>query len=132
MIADNRIFNVNGKSEQELAAALSLVLLLHDCDEGFSGFSFDSGKGLLLWRSEGKNVTKFIVPVNGFTAAKLAFNWLKSKEAMSIPFIEWDANVDHDGHNELGWRAYLEDWGKVGDNHGVLIAIKPSYLWLGK
>lgn len=42
----------------------------------------------------------------------------------------------HDGDNEIGWRVYCEDWGKIytSDNRSIdgVIAIKPVYLWYGK
>lgn len=132
MIADNRVFNVNGESLAELSATLSLVLLLRSWNKGFWGFSFEKEKGLLLWNSEDKKATRFIAPMNGPDAAKLVFDWLKTEEAMSVPFVGWDADADHDGHNVLGWRAYLEEWGRIGNNHGAIVAIKPAYLWLGK
>lgn len=78
-----------------------------------------------------KSLTKFPIPISPAQAAEMAFQWLESKEAKEVPMEGWDANADHDGSNEIGWRVYTEDWGHVEGDWNC-IAIKPAYLWYGK
>jgi hypothetical protein len=64
------------------------------------------------------------------------WTWLHSDEAKEITMDDWDADVDQDGDNHLGWRLYTEDWGHISINNRLdsysIAAFKPAWLWYGK
>jgi hypothetical protein len=64
----------------------------------------------------------------------LVDNWLHGEFAKEVLKTAdgWDANMDHDGSNSVGWRVYVDDWGHVANNHYAICAIKPAYMWHGK
>ena len=128
--SDNAVFNVNGKSESRLRDALSLAL-----NGGtVAAYKFIQSKGLVLYSyaSSGNNgVVKFPTPLSANEVSGIVIKWLQSEEAKSVPCEGWDADADHDGDNEIGWRVYTEDWGHVEGEWDAL-AIKPAYMWYGK
>lgn len=144
---DNKIFNVNGRTKLQLELAVKLLLLdEYNENNTVSGWYFSKKKGLVLtwWVGDGCEATPFTdrmgkkSTINGDELVDLLWNWLNTEEAKSVFFEGWDANADHDGHNELGWRLYVDDWGHVQKENGITIdhysiaAFKPSYCWYGK
>lgn len=127
---DNRIFNVNGNAQELLSDALQLAFLQAGHDFKAKAFKVDKKKGLiLLWSDEG---TKFPVPLDAHAVLPIVTAWLEGDEAKTIECEGWDADADHDGNNERGWRVYVEDWGHVGDCSYAICAVKPAYMWFGK
>lgn len=127
---DNPIFNINGDSDSKLTDALVFALN----GRTVSGFKFIVSKGLVLYSyisSTNNNAIKFPTPLMAAEVAPIVLKWLNSDEAKQVPFHGWDANADHDGENELGWRVYTEDWGHI-EGEWNAIAIKPAYIWYGK
>jgi hypothetical protein len=136
---NNRIFNINGRGQKMLADVLDLAMFhQHGCYEGntqltASGYKFSRDKGLiLLWHADTPGTHKFIAPLGAEALATTIMEWLKTEEASSVKLGDWEMNLDHDGHNSLGWRVYCEDWGHVGGEHYAIAAVKPCYLWHGK
>lgn len=129
---DNKVFNVNGRSKLQLQATLKLAMLdEYDKERKAKSWKFDPNKGLILqWSNE--NGTSFPIELSSVMLTEIVWEWLQSKEAKSMLFEGWDANADHDGDNELGFRVYCEDWGHVGGDYSAIIAIRPSYCWYGK
>ena len=125
---DNVIFNVNGCGIEKLRKVFDLIY----GDQTLYGYKVDNKKGIILYAYEsGKNIIRFPTELQSSQVADIVFEWLKSKEAKEVPCEGWDANADHDGSNELGWRVYTEDWGHVNGDWNCL-AVKPAYLWYGK
>jgi hypothetical protein len=128
--SDNVIFNINGEGVEKLIATLKLAV-----GKGtLAGWMFVKAKGLVLYSyigSGNKDANKFPTPLTAESVAPMVFDWLKSEEAKGVPMEGWDADSDHDGSNELGWRVYTEDWGHVNGEWNA-IAIKPAYMWYGK
>jgi hypothetical protein len=134
---DNKIFNVNGRSREQLKKTLELALTKEDGSlRTVEGWEYKKDKGLiLLWHADTKynnNAQKFPVPVDLETITNIAAAWLKTDEAKAVPMEGWDHDASHDGDNELGFRVYCEDWGHVGSNHYAIVAVKPAYCWYGK
>jgi hypothetical protein len=128
--SDNAIFNVNGVGLERLKKTLSLALENNTVE----GWKFKKEKGICLYQYDStskKDIQKFPVPLKAETVAELVFEWLKGDEAKTTTLQGWDIDADHDGSNELGWRAYTEDWGHVDGDWNVL-AVKPAYMWYGK
>jgi hypothetical protein len=128
---DNRIFNVNGRNEELLLKALELAFE----QSGFKCKGWLATKqGLVLtWYVDGK--TTPLPTTTGMTAAEvlpMVLSWLKSDGAKAVESTGWDADMDHDGHNSLGWRVFCEDWGHVGGSSSAICAVKPAYMWHGK
>lgn len=134
---DNRVFNVNGKGVELLAKVLDLAMI----QEGFksvkmTGFKKDPERGIILYwhnnQAEEKGVTPFLAPPTSGELARMIVASLSEEWTSRIPMEDWDANCDHDGSNELGWRVYCDDWGKVGDDDYAFLCVKPAYMWHGK
>jgi len=131
MTGDNRIFNVNGKSEEYLLETLQLALK----NTKVEGWKHSPNHGLILFWAIPKNdkkVNRFPAPLNADAIFPIVTQYLKSEDASKVECKDWDADADHDGHNERGWRVYCTDWGHVGNECYALIAIKPAYIWYGK
>lgn len=129
---DNRVFNVNGRTQEMLAMALSLAFKQEGDNVKAKAWRFIPNKGLvLLWSAtSGSNV--FPAPMEPHEVASMAMRWLQGDEAKNMTFEGWDEDHDHDGHNELGWRVYVEEWGHVGSEHYSICAIRPAWMWYGK
>lgn len=126
--SSNAIFNINGQGLDGLKKTLELAF----GDKTVFGFRYQKEKGLILYNyGSSDKLTKFPVPITAAQAAEIAFQWLETGEAKHVPMKGWDANADHDGDNEPGWRVYTEDWGHV-DGDWNCIAVKPAYMWYGK
>lgn len=134
MSFDNRIFNVNGETEEMLLAALKLVFQQEGDRATAKGWSFSEKDGLILhwWAEDNDGVTPFPGKLNAEQCLPFVLAWLKSDQATTVACEGWDANVEHDGHNGPGWRVFCSDWGHVGDHHSAICAIKPVFLWYGK
>lgn len=128
--SDNVIFNVNGEGFDKLKATIQLAL-----GQGtISAWKFIKEKGIIFYSyasDNNKDVNRFPSKLGAGSIATMAFEWLKSDEAKTVPLEGWDADSDHDGSNELGWRVYTEDWGHVSGEWNAF-AVKPAYMWYGK
>ena len=126
---DNRIFNVNGKGDDTLLATLRLAFKQEGDRCTAKAYIIDPEKGMiLLWHSDGGTV--FPSPLTPEQVVPIVSAWLATKP--DIKCESWDKDHDHDGHNSLGWRVYVEDWGHVKSIFHTICAIKPAYLWHGK
>lgn len=128
--SDNAIFNVNGQSESRLKDTLNLALN----GKTVVAYKFIQAKGLVLYShvsSSNNGAIKFPTPLNANEVYGIVNKWLQSEEAKSVPCLDWDADADHDGNNELGWRVYTENWGHI-EGEWDAVAIKPAYMWYGK
>lgn len=143
---DNKIFNVNGRTKEQLRLALQL-LLLNEYGENkkVRGWYLSKKNGLILtWLVDSSNKA---IPftdrmgkeseISGEELVDLLWNWLSSDEAKYVECVDWDADLDHDGSNEKGWRLYTGQWGHVSENditvdHYSIAAFKPAFLWYGK
>ena len=140
---DNRLFNVNGKTEQQLKLAIELALLNEYGDNvKIISYYYCSKKGLVLCDKEYSNnyidYNKFTnrmgveTPVNSDELFEIVLDYLKSEHAKNIETEEWEDDIDFDGSTSLGWRLYTEDWGSIDGYNGSYLAVKPVYLWYGK
>ena len=131
---DNRVFNVNGESKETLEKAISLAFDLNSSNTKASHWIFLKDKGLVLLWTERPNSHKLPVPLSADQAANMAWDWLKSEDAKTVTSDwHWDGDEDHDGHNDDGWRVYVEDYGHVGHvGYGPICAIRPNKVWYGK
>jgi hypothetical protein len=138
---DNKIFNINGKGKEMLDVTLQLAIYqdwgpLRGALRGmqFTGWRFDPEAGLVLttYDTPGKDYNVFVTPLTTEQTAEFVINQITRPEYKDIPLGQWEHVLDHDGHNSHGWRAYVGDWGNIGNDWKGLIAIKPVYLWHGK
>lgn len=144
---DNRIFNVNGRTKEQLSLAVNLLLTNEYGEkETAYGWYLTNQKGIVLtWHENGghktcKPFTDYMgnpKEVNAEELTEILWKWLQSEEAQKIECVGWDADADHDGSNERGWRLFTEAWGHVEDktgsiDHYSIAAFKPAYLWYGK
>ena len=137
---DNIQFNVNGSSPEMLLKTLELAFQQRGWrDKSTTCKAWKvSEKGFVLsWCTPDKQGSDW-VPFPGNTELSAAevyptvLNWLRNVDMTSIELDGWDIDIDHDGHNSIGWRVYAEDWGHVGNDWAAICAIKPVYLWYGK
>jgi hypothetical protein len=139
---DNKIFNVNGRSKDQLEQTLKLALLdEYGKVQTVKGYVFYPEKGfVLLWHVDPNkpNEKAFPVPLSYDMVANVVWDWLKTDEAESVPLGDWEDDCDHDGDNDKGFRVYTESWGHVHEkgeytiNHYSIVAIKSVYCWYGK
>jgi len=135
---DNKVFNVNGKTDSMLLKALELVFEQHGPNTRCNGWAETKEDGLILLRYMDRNTTYEArhFPGDGITAAdmvSLVKTWLSGEFAKTVVMEGWDRDIDHDGHNSMGWRVYSEDWGHVGPaGSGAICAVKPAWMWHGK
>jgi hypothetical protein len=131
---DNAVFNVNGRGEEMLLNTLELAFLQREY-RTCNGWKITKKGFILSWCLPSNSAfTPFPGNVE-FTPKEvlpLILKWLQSDTLEEIEMNGWDANIDQDGHNSLGWRVYSEDWGHVDDYWEAICAIKPAYLWYGK
>lgn len=127
---DNRIFNVNGISKQQLFFAIKLALTDESGTENLvSSWEVDLNKGFIInwWNERG---IKFPKAFSADMITDVVWEWLQTEEAMSMTFEGWDAKQNES--SKLGFRVYCEDWGHVGTNEYAIIAVRPAYIWYGK
>lgn len=131
---DNRIFNINGKGSELLLKALELAFFRGDSDKPTTCKSWrqceENGLILLWWKSD--NANNFPAALSAIDCLPIVEQWLKSDFAKTVKPSKWCNDLDHDGHNSVGWQVYVGDWGHVGPETAVICAIKPSYIWHGK
>ena len=128
--SDNVIFNINGNGIEKLKKTLELAF----GDNKIAGWKFKKEYGLCLYSYDStskKDINLFPTKITTSQCSEIVFDWLKSDEAKTVPCVGWDADSNHDGSNELGWRAYTDEWGHI-DGDWYVLAIKPAYLWYGK
>jgi hypothetical protein len=129
MNMDNRVFNVNGQGDEMLLVTLRLAFQQESPKCTAKAYIIDPVKGMiLLWHTDGG--IAFPSQLSPEAVLPIVSSWLASKP--EIECKSWDGDHDHDGHNSLGWRVYVEDWGHVKDIFHAICAIKPAYLWHGK
>ena len=145
-MSDNRLFDVNGRTKEQLALAVKLLLLNEYGEkEKVKGWYFSKNKGLVLtwFLPEKHNATAFTdafgIPkeLEEEQLVEILWEWLKTDQAKTVDFNQWESDIEHDGSNELGWRLYVEEWGHVREtehtiDHYSIAAFKPVYLWYGK
>jgi hypothetical protein len=146
---DNRIFNVNGITKQQLELAVKSDLLdSHGAFQKVKGWYFLKEKGLVLsWLADSTGKAKPFTDSFGkekilYTAEEVTetlWAWLSSEQAKEVVLQEWEHNIndaDDDVMTELGWRLYTEDWGHIHEgtsmDHYSMFALKPCYAWFGK
>jgi len=132
---DNRVFDVNGDGIEDLTLALTLAFHQQGHNTKCVGWSQSRSKGLVLYwsPSEEKTFHPMVTPLKAEEVAVIVQGWLTGEFAKTVePKDNWDVNIDHDGHNTLGWRVYCEEWGHVDGSWRSICAIKPVYLWHGK
>lgn len=133
MNMDNKVFNINGKSRDHLVAAMKLAFSQNGDNTKAVAWSFRPKHGLVFhWVSNSRNI-QLPSPITAESAAHMAFAWLDTNEAKSVPldgFFEDDEDMD--GSTEPGWRLYKENWGHVDSDYTAIVAIHPAFLWYGK
>lgn len=131
---DNRLLNINGSGQPLLVLALNLALQQSGyANSGFRSFKYEPEFGLVLDCTQTEiGFTPFLSALDAASVAPMVMDWLKSDQALTTPHGAWEGDLDHDGDNSLGWRVYVEDWGRVGPHYHPICAVKPVYLWHGK
>ena len=144
-MGDNLLVDVQAKTRETFLHTFQLVEAILGPARGYIE---DPEKGLVFIRFFGSKTKghQFPCDFNGNLMADVAWNWLREqwehKEKLrhsSDLGGELHRNVsphggglDHDGHNQKGWRVYNETWGHVGEHTCALVAVQPAYIWQGK
>jgi len=150
---DNRVFNVNGKTKEQLKLAVQLLLLTeYNKKQNVRGWYFAKNKGLVLTWTDKKSSRNNVIPftnrmgqpeeINEDELTNLLWEWLSSDQAKEVIHNEedrWDAGFeDSDVSMDDGWRLYTDEWGHVKEENGHTIdhysiaAFKKVSLWYGK
>ena len=148
---DNKIFNVNGITKDQLHLAVKLLLMdeySEKISKKVSGWYFSPKKGFVLTWYVGDNQKKAIPFTNRMGQPEaigvdelvdLLWDWLDSDEAKSVELDGWDKKfTDSDVSNSAGWRLYTDEWGHVNNpdghtiDHYSIAAFTKAYMWYGK
>jgi hypothetical protein len=128
---DNRVFNINGEGDEMLKRVIKLAFEQSGFDECVAWWESNKYGLVLLWHTS-ENSFPMPSPLDAEQSAIMASAWLNGKFARNVELDDWDADMDHDGDNGMGWRVYCEDWGHVGHDSRAIVAIKPAFMWYGK
>jgi hypothetical protein len=156
-MCDNKVFNINGRTVEQLKLAVDLLLLTEYGDkQKVRGWYFAPDKGLVLtWKADAENQHPKATPftnrmglpteIETDELVETLWNWLFSEQAKTVTYNDednWDRKIhDSDVSTEIGWRLYTDVWGHVGYpglgkdgpiDHYSIAAFKPVYLWYGK
>ncbi len=141
---DNKIFNVNGVTKEQLEQTLKLALMdEYGKVDKVVGYVFAPKKGFVLLWSVDENKPeeqKFPVPLSYDMLTHVVWDWLQTDEAKSVPLGDWEGDLnDSDVDCDRGFRVYSDEWGHVSTNgsdssinHYSIVAIKSVYCWYGK
>lgn len=137
MSFDNRVFDVNGHSLNNLKEALMLAFKIarsiHGNEERTTkAWKVVDKKGLVLYWHEVNESNSFISPLDSSAVVGQVWRWLQDNRPEDYnPESETNANL-FDGSTIKGWRVYTEEHGVYGEKFYSLAVIKPIYLWIGK
>jgi len=146
---DNKVFDVNGKTIEQLHLAVKLLLLdEYGKEKTVSGWYYSKKKGLILTWYVGDSQPKAIpftdrmgkpTEIGANELSILLWDWLDSKEAKEMELDGWDKKFnDSDVSTSPGWRLYTDQWGHVSNpdghtiDHYSLAAFTKAYMWYGK
>jgi len=127
---DNRLFYVNGRTNEQLLKALELAFL--QADSSVTGWAETKQDGFVLLCGIDHEHNNLPRGLNASGCLPIIITWLKSDFAKTVEYSNWCDRVDHDGDDLEGWQVYVNDWGKVGEFGRVVCAVKPAFLWMGK
>lgn len=142
---DNRFFNVNGKTKEQLKLALELLLFNEYGEKDkVAGWYFSKQKGFVLtWANPDKHKSSPFtnrlgqpeeIDVNELL--ELLWKWKDTEQASTVELEDFEDDADHEGSNDKGWRLYTEKWGHIEEgssiDHYSIAAFKPVWLWYGK
>ena len=149
---DNKVFNVNGKTKEQLTLALELLLsdeYNFKKDKNVDGWYFNPKRGFVLtWYINERNDTQAFTdrlgnpkPIEIPELVDILWDWLQSDQALTFEIKgKWDEKIegDSDVSCDRGWRLYTDEWGHINNPDGYTIdhytigALKPVWLWYGK
>jgi len=145
---DNRLFNVNGRTKEQLLLAVKLLLLdEYGKQTKVKGYYFHQKKGLVLTWFLNDNGSYKPTPftnrmgrpeeIGSEELTDILWEWKDGEQAKEVELGDWENDADHDGSNDIGWRLYTERWGHIESyehtiDHYSIAAFKRVYLWYGK
>lgn len=104
--------------------------------ENVVGVSITPKYGMsLFWvaAESSKLYTHLPLPLDLKGVLPMVMAFLESGQSWeTAEFGDWEGDMEHDGHNDKGWRVFCEDWGFVDDQWQAIVAIKPCWMWNGK
>jgi len=137
-IMDNFALNVRARTKESFEHTLAIAFAAapggrasHWCEHPKFGL-------VLFWSSsEEKFQDRPIVPfpheLDAATATNFVWDWLSKIDRKKFQLNDWDRECnDGDVKDEKAWRAYVEDWGHVGNSRCAVVAVLPVWAWLGK
>lgn len=132
MTHDNQHFSVSGETEAGLRATLALAGKMFQTHVSGYRAEPDSGRLVLYFSTvladthSRKDVQRLPAPVTLEGMTTLIWEWLAT-----VPDSQRAEYSDHDGSNGRGWRVFVENWGRVGDEYDT-IAVEARWNWFGK
>lgn len=121
-MSDNFKFYLTSDKDIHLDLMVKILFSVH---KSVVGWKEEKNKGLILYWTDSKGITKFPSPVTKQeTLVRIIKEWLESQDYGEEP--------DHDGSNYKGFTMYNESWGHVNNEWEAFVAIKPEWCMYGK
>lgn len=118
-------FHIDLTSEGDLTKPMEIAFRGYKTAEAYA---IDGKRLIFFWSSHAdsapKTLTRLPFKIPADAAADFAKRWLAEQDYGREP--------DHDGDNGKGWRLYTENWGRIGDWWGSIVAIEPAWACYGK
>lgn len=126
---DYRNSSIKGRTTDQLRTCLNaLGLDEYGDNKKVNAWSFDSDKGLCFYSYPTNKSQELPVSMYFSELTDMIVRWLQTEEAKSFKVIHpFDTEMDHDGHNERGWRLTCNN-----DDMETALMVTPAWCAYGK
>lgn len=132
---DNFHVDITSEGHEQLVLAIQILWGVRLTPRTATHYRVDAAKGLIFyWMDPYAGGSRKVEPARAVIPLPFPM-----KADLAVPFIEaWLNQADygrepgHDGSNGHGFRAYVEEWGRVKGEDCSFAAFKPQWAWYGK
>lgn len=137
-ILDNFAMNIRARTKQSFEHAMAIAFAT--TAYGASHWCEHPEFGLILFyyykdeekNFNGKPIFPFTHTLDALTATAFVWDWLIKADRTKFKLKEMDVHYSGDGNCEKAWRVYVENWGHIGGCSSAIVAILPTWAWIGK
>lgn len=84
-----------------------------------------SNNTFILYHTLSDKTEKLPYPMNVEEITNLVWGWIEKTKPI-------EKEPDHDGHNEIGFHIFSDDWGQTCNDYRAFVSIKPIWAMYGK